>query len=315
MILHNFYGPSETHVVTSFDIQGGAPLDMIHVPIGKPVFNTRIYIVNERMKLQPKGLPGELYIATDNLFAGYLRQEGLTSSCCIASPFVEGEVLYKTGDFGRWMYDGNIEYLGRKDHQVKIRGFRIELKEIEYYISRYAGVENALVVCQQGHAGEKMLVAYLVAQQSPDLNQLYNYLCEKLPEYMVPLHFIVLDAFPLNQNGKVDRKLLPAPQDPVFNLQYQAPESETEIRLHAIWAEILGAGQIGVNDNFFKIGGHSLTATRMASKILKELNIDINLRKIYKHATIKELAAEIDAQQWVNKTYSNESLKGNTVVI
>lgn len=296
VILHNFYGPSETHVVTSFSLTGNSLPTAFEVSIGKPVYNTRIFILNPKMMLQPAGVPGEIYIETDHLFAGYLHLPELTDLVRIANPFNPDKLLYKTGDFGAWNFDGNIDFLGRKDDQIKIRGYRIELKEIEYHLTNYNGISGGVVSFRTNRSGEKELVAYIVKESTVSVSELTAFLFTVLPEYMVPVHFIVLDTIPLNNNGKADRHALPDPEDYVKQQECILPANETEEKLYLIWRELLDKEELGVTDNFFKIGGHSLTATRMAARIQRDFNLDINLRKIYKYATIRELSVEIDEQ-------------------
>lgn len=315
VILHNFYGPSETHVVTCYSVKGGSNDLLPGMPIGKPVYNTRIYILNEKFFVQPKGIPGEIYIDTDGLFKEYLHLEELTRKTCIPSPFEEGRYLYKTGDFGRWLSDGNIEFFGRKDHQVKLRGFRIELKEIELRINKFSGIKKSLVLCREKNGGQKTLVAYIITNQPVNSTAIRTFLSEELPEYMIPSHFITLDAFPLNNNGKIDARALPHPEESDARQEFVHPGNETEEKLLTIWLEILGRNTISTTDNFFKIGGHSLAATRMASRIIKEFNIECNLRKIYKHSTIQELAVEIDSRLWMSKTDPANDLEREKLII
>ncbi|MEZ2336290.1 amino acid adenylation domain-containing protein [Mucilaginibacter sp. RCC_168] len=316
VILHNFYGPSETHVVTSFSVGKDTIIEHPeNLSIGSPIINTKIYILDDQLNLQPPGIPGEIYVESDNLFKGYLNQEELTKRSCIDNPNNPGTLIYKTGDFGRWLYNGNLEFLGRKDQQVKIRGFRIELKEIESFILNFEGVDSTLVVCRDLAVSNKALIAYLTVSFPVDLALLYNYLHKCLPEYMVPVHFVILDSFPLTLNGKIDVKSLPDPDKTIFDQQHVSPANETEHKLLSIWTELLGKQEISTLDNFFKIGGHSLTATRMASKIFKEFDVDINLRKIYKHSNIQELSLEIMASKWVNTPVTEDQQNTQRIIL
>lgn len=303
--LYNFYGPSETHVVTSFKVCGDDSLP-VKVPIGKPVFNTEIYILSDLHLLQPLGVIGEIYVRTDNIYKEYLHQPGLTAKNFIPNPFVQGERLYRTGDFGRWNEKGEIEYFGRRDHQVKIRGFRIEMKEIEHYILKYPGIETTLVVYSETSKGEKYLIAYLTKKDSVNITGLRKHLQNYLPEYMMPSYFVQLDEIPLNKNGKVEKTALPAP-DTSEESEYVPPFGDTEVRLAEIWENVLGKSGLSSNDNFFKVGGHSLSATRVAYRIAKEFNVDISIRSIYRHATIRELSLEIESQTWVKAPIEADS--------
>lgn len=306
VMLHNFYGPSETHVVTSYTFNRDLIPSSSNLPIGNPISNTRIFILDDVLHSQPIGVPGMIYVESDNVFNGYLNQEDLTAKVCIPNPFKAGTVLYHTGDVGRWLFDGNIEFLGRKDRQVKIRGFRVELKEIEALISKFEGVEGT-VVTYTSQRGSSLLIAYIISRIELNKNSLYNFLHQSLPEYMIPVHFVTLESFPLTANGKIDLKSLPLTETSLFEQKVVSPTTDTEDKLLCIWKEILGKESVSTVDSFFKIGGHSLTATRMAAKIFKEFNADINLKTIYKYSTITELAAEIDTVLWFKNSEEDVS--------
>jgi len=298
-VLHNFYGPSETHVITSFEVTGRTNSLMPTLSIGKPISNTKIYILNDAFQLQPCGVIGEIYVQTAGAFKGYLNQPDLTSNVFANNPFSANELMYRTGDLGRWDDDGNIEFFGRVDSQVKLRGFRIELKEIETVIAEFKDIDMCVVVYISPGKSEKVLVAYVVTQKEFDQQGLHAYLVDQLPQYMIPSHIVPLSRLPLNKNGKLDVKSLPDPSQFHNRENLVSAEGLTEKHLHTIWCEILDRPDISVTENFFRIGGHSLTATRMASKIFREFNVEISLRTIYRHSTIRELAQEIDVGSWL----------------
>src|SRR6185503_15057275 len=264
-VLHNLYGPTEAAIdVTAYDC---SQLEYPFVPIGAPIDNTQIYILDRQNGLQPIGVPGELHIAGDGLARGYLNRPELTQEKFIANPFRPGTRMYKTGDLARWLEDGNIQYLGRMDTQVKLRGFRIELGEIESRLNEHPRVQESAVVAQ-GEENNRRLIAFYRAQESTAEQvvqlpgeELRRHVLQTLPEYMAPAVFVSLDAIPLNSNGKVDRKALARMQTAVTSQQeYVGPRNRTEQQLVAIWAEVLNvpAEKIGINDSFFDLGGHSL---------------------------------------------------------
>ena len=296
--LNNLYGPTEASVDVSYYTTNAG--DTI-VPIGKPIDNIQLYVLDKQLHLQPIGIPGELYIGGVGLAKGYLNKPALTAERFIDHPFWPGEKLYKTGDVARWLPDGNIEYLGRSDFQVKIRGFRIEPGEIENVIKQYQGVGEVLVLPREDANGDKYLAAYFTAGENLDLSQLRSFIRGRLPEYMMPAYFITLDVFPVNANGKIDRKALP---DPVQSLPaaggYVAPRNEMESALAAIWEEVLGRGRVGVTDHFFEIGGNSLNATKVVFRIARGMGLDVPLKSLFEHPTVETLAiaiADISEQQ------------------
>jgi len=288
IVLHNHYGPSETHVVTTYIIR---PEDeIIEIPpIGKPVINNRIYILDKRMLMQPIGGIGELYISGFNVGRGYINRPDLTDEKFINDPFVPGAKMYRTGDLARWMPDGNIEYLGRIDHQVKIRGYRIECGEIESLLTKHEGIKQAVVTARDDKAGIKYLCAYYVSDDEVNILELKKHLSKSLPDYMIPSFFIRMDNIPLTPNGKVDRKELPCPDGNInTGTEYVAPRNDTEKKLAKIWAEVLGADRIGINDNFFELGGHSLKAVTVIQKANIE-GINIELSDIINYQTIDNI--------------------------
>ena len=300
-MLVNEYGPTET-VVGCCIYQ--VPTGQHHsgsIPIGHPIANTQIYLLDAQMQPVPIGVTGELYIGGDGLARGYLNRPELTAQRFIPNPFSDkpGARLYKTGDLARYLPDGNIEYLGRIDHQVKIRGFRIEMGEIEAVLACHPAVRETVVIAREDVLGDKRLVAYLVPNQeelAPTISDLRCFLKEKLPDYMVPSTFVMLPALPLTPNGKVDRRALPAPDSSRKELQdkFVAPSTSTEEILAAIWAEVLGLQQVGINHNFFELGGHSLLATSVISRIREAFSIELPLCYVFEAPTIASLSKVIE---------------------
>ncbi|WP_254207985.1 non-ribosomal peptide synthase/polyketide synthase, partial [Paenibacillus sp. AK121] len=297
--LINLYGPTEATVdVSYFDCE---PLEEYAViPIGKPIQNIRLYIVKEGTEqLQPIGVAGELCIGGVGVARGYLNRPELTAEKFVADPFAGGEAgyerMYRTGDLARWMPDGDIEYLGRIDHQVKIRGYRIELGEVETQLLQVESVREAIVMARGDETGQKHMVAYYVAGQEISASELRSALGQELPSYMVPSYFVQLEQMPLSPNGKIDRKALPAPEGSLQSgADYVPPRTWVEVKLAQIWQDVLGLAQVGVKENFFEIGGHSLRATTLTSKIHQELNKQLPLRSIFEAPTIEQLAAVLE---------------------
>ncbi len=298
--LVNNYGPTENSVVsTSCTVPaGGEGLP----PIGKPIANTRVYLLDPQGELVSIGVAGEIHVAGDGIARGYLNQPELTAERFIQDPFSNdpNARLYKTGDLGRWRQDGSIEFLGRNDFQVKIRGFRIELGEIEARLAACAGVHEAVVMAREDQPGDKRLVAYLTAMTDASLNidELRAQLKAGLPEYMVPAAFVILEALPLTANGKLDRKALPAPDASALQTQqYEAPQGETEQALADIWAELLKVDQVGRHDNFFDLGGHSLLVVKLVLEIKQQFEVELVLHDIFMTPVLSFLAEQIiDAQ-------------------
>jgi hypothetical protein len=272
--LHNLYGPTETAVeVTAWTSSSGAL--PANVPIGRPIANTRIYILDSRREPVPIGAPGEIHIGGMPVGRGYLNRPELTAERFIANPFVKGERLYRTGDVGRFRPDGIVEYLGRNDFQVKIRGFRIELGEIEARLAEHPGVREAAVVAREDAPGDRRLVAFYTARPeapAPATEKLRAHLGASLPEYMVPAAYVVLESLPLTSSGKLDRNALPAPDSNAFAARgYEPPKGDTEETLARIWAGLLRVERVGRHDNFFELGGHSLLGVRMLSRLRQAL--------------------------------------------
>ena len=308
--LINGYGPTENTTFTCcYPIDGstlGSGTIGKSIPIGRPIANTRAYILDSQKQPVPIGLVGELYTGGDGVARGYLNRPELNAERFIPSPFVEGDRLYKTGDQVRYLADGNIEFIGRIDHQVKIRGFRIELGEIETVLSQHPDVKQALAIVHKNSLGDKSLVVYTTGRENGEVKK---FLQQKLPDYMQPNTIVWLEEFPLTANGKVDRRALPAPERERSdsNVEFVAPRTPTELKLVAIWAEVLGLEQISINDNFFDLGGHSLLATKLMFRIREAFEIDISLLALSDDPSISALAVAID-QVLATGDYQSQAL-------
>ncbi|HVR99548.1 MAG TPA: amino acid adenylation domain-containing protein, partial [Thermoanaerobaculia bacterium] len=290
--LINGYGPTEGTTFTCCHAMTAESRIGHTVPIGRPIANTRVYVVDAGFRQLPVGLPGELLLGGDGLAAGYWRRPELTAERFVPDPFgAPGSRLYRTGDLVRWLPDGVVEFLGRRDGQVKVRGFRIEPGEIEAALAEHPAVREAAVVAREDAQGERRLVAYVVADGEPDLR---GHLEAKLPAHMVPAAWVFLGALPLTANGKVDRRALPAPEAPRAGEGYVAPRTPSEEAVAAIWREVLGVEQVGVHDDFFLLGGHSLSATRVASRLRQQLGAELSLAAIFECSTLEALAAAVD---------------------
>ncbi|WP_437299547.1 non-ribosomal peptide synthase/polyketide synthase [Sorangium sp. So ce426] len=303
----NLYGPTETTIWSSrhaLDSDRPEPL------LGRPIGNTTMFVLDERMSPAPVGVVGELYIGGDGLARGYLHHPELTAVRFVPNPFggVAGERLYRTGDLVRYRPDGCIEYIGRCDHQVKIRGHRIELGEIEARLLEQDGVRAAVAVAREDAPGTKRLVAYVVPAlaglesetgEAPRRfrEELHQALKAALPEYMVPSVYVLLAELPLTANGKVNRNALPLPRESQVQKDYVAPRSELEKRLLEIWSEVLGVERIGVRDSFFELGGHSLLVAQVVSRVRKQLDVELPLRALFEARTVVELAARVEQAQ------------------
>ncbi|MCU7552748.1 amino acid adenylation domain-containing protein, partial [Chitinophagaceae bacterium LB-8] len=291
---YNEYGPTETTVTSVEYLCPQAMGQQTTVLIGKPIGNTKVYILNEDQDMVPIGSTGEICIGGAGLARGYLNREELTHEKFIANPFKEGERLYCTGDMGRWLVDGSIEYLGRRDEQVKIRGYRIELGEIETVVLQSGMMNQCVVAAKEDSSGNKRLVGYVVADDSFNTEQLLEYLKSRLPEYMVPLQWMKLDNIQLNHNGKIDRKALPNVE--VTNISvYVAPCTDLEEQLVQIWQQLLKVEPIGIHDNFFEVGGHSLLAMQIIAAIRKQRQIELLVKDILDYPTIALLARHLMA--------------------
>ncbi|HKR15461.1 MAG TPA: non-ribosomal peptide synthase/polyketide synthase [Pyrinomonadaceae bacterium] len=293
----NLYGPSEDTTYTTYETVAGDIADA-PVPIGRPIGNTQVYLLDHELQPVPIGVAGEFYTAGDGLARGYLNRPELTAQRFIPNPFssTPGSRLYGTGDLARYRADGRIEYLGRMDQQVKIRGFRIELGEIEAVLERHPMVQRCVVTANTNDVGDKRLVAYVVPEEQTAAGELRAHLKEKLPDYMVPSYFVMLAEMPLTPNGKVDRKRLPAPEQTRSESEtgYVAPRTQTEGTVAKIWAEVLRIERVGVEDNFFESGGHSLLATQVVSRLRAAFQTEAPLRWLFEAPTCAALAAYID---------------------
>jgi amino acid adenylation domain-containing protein len=298
--LHNLYGPTEASVdVTAWACPRGSKQSV--VPIGRPIANTQAYVLDPDMRPLAIGIPGELHLGGIQLALGYTHWPEMTAERFVPAPYGghPGCRLYRTGDLCRWLPDGNLEYLGRIDHQVKIRGYRIELGEIEQALREHAGVTDAIVMARPGISGEDRLVAWCRPSGPATAESLRLFLAHRLPEYMVPAAFVLLDQFPMTPSGKIERKALPEPdaQRPEDTGHFVAPRSETEMALATIWSDVLGVRPVGIHDNFFALGGHSLLATQVASRVREALGVDVPLRELFSEPTIARLGRLVDEEQ------------------
>jgi hypothetical protein len=270
--------------------------------------NTEVYVLDRQQRLQPTGVPGELYVGGVGVSQGYYNKPEQTESAFVLSPLATQPQrrLYRTGDLVRYRVDGCLEFLGRLDNQVKIRGFRVELNGIVHHLQQQPGVQRAVVVMQADRQGQPQLVAYVIAgaaatSLTPD--SLRQQLRQTLPGYMVPAAFVIVDNIPLTSNGKIDLQALPAPQASAFglNIPLEPPQSPTEKQLAAIWQQLLGYDQIGRHTNFFEIGGHSLLVTQVLARIRAAFQVEVSMRRFFTGPTLMEVAAAIDEQQPVAK--------------
>ncbi|MCX7920660.1 MAG: amino acid adenylation domain-containing protein [Clostridia bacterium] len=286
--IYNMYGPTETTVWSA--VKDLTETD--NITIGEPILNTTIYILSSSGKLQPIGVAGELCIGGDGVARGYLNRPDLTGEKFVPDPYAQGERIYKTGDLARWLPDGEIEFMGRIDYQVKLRGYRIELGEIEGKISAHPAVKDAVVMVKSDAAGDKYLCAYYLSETTVDMQGLRSYLSKELPEYMVPSYFVKLDQFPMTPNGKIDRKALPDPEiNTGAGVEYVAPRNIQERRIAEAWQQVLKVKKVGINHNFFHIGGDSIKAIRLVSILSKDFNITV--KDVFSHQTVTELASNI----------------------
>ncbi|MGO4295016.1 amino acid adenylation domain-containing protein [Chitinophaga sp. RAB17] len=300
--LINMYGITETTVHVTYKEITNKEITVNISNIGKPVPTLSCYVLDRQQQLLPRGVPGELYVGGAGVAKGYLNRDELTSQRFMASPFKRDERWYRSGDLVKILDNWELEYLGRIDEQVKIRGYRIELGEIENAIQAHDAVTATVVVAKNNTEGEKELVAYIVSKTDFNAALLRAHLSKCLPDYMVPGYFVQLEALPLTANGKVDRKRLPDPEGIGMEtgVVYVAPRNELEEKLVLIWQEILGREKIGVKDNFFEIGGHSLKATRLASQIRKTFDVNLNLLTLLGNPTIEGIAGEIEKTYWAS---------------
>jgi amino acid adenylation domain-containing protein len=300
----NEYGPTETIVgCCVYEVTAETANGAGGVPIGRPMTNTKLYVLDEGFEPAPVGVAGELYIGGFGLARGYLERPDLTAESFVPDPFSDapGARLYRTGDLARYLPDGNFDFLGRRDSQVKLRGYRIELGEIENTLAQHRAVREAVVTVREDVPGDRRLVAYLVKheEQVCTASELRDYLKDRLPDYMTPSAFVFLDALPLTVNGKVDRHALPAPDGarPDGETEYVAPRTPLEEVLAGIWVELLSIERVGVHDNFFMLGGHSLLATQVLARLLTLFKIELPLVVVFQSPTIAEFAEALRAQE------------------
>jgi acyl-coenzyme A synthetase/AMP-(fatty) acid ligase len=301
-ILVNEYGPTETVVgCCAYDMPPALPSGELagrgSVPIGRPIGNTRLYVLDEKLRLVPVGVPGELYVGGHGVARGYLGQPGHTAERFVPDPFVDrpGQRLYRTGDRVRHLPSGDLEYLGRTDDQVKIRGYRVEPAEIESTLTRHPRVGNAAVIAREDTPGDRHLVAYIVAEPAPEESELRRFLEDRLPAYMLPASLVTLERLPLTVGGKVDRAALAA-LDPPRRAPVPgtvAPRTPLEHTLAQIWSMILGLDGVGVHEDFFELGGHSLLATQVVSRVRRVFQLDLSLRTLFEERTIARFAEVI----------------------
>ncbi|NBM15845.1 non-ribosomal peptide synthetase, partial [Streptomyces sp. GC420] len=292
-VFTNAYGPTET---TTFATRHRAAPGEHRIPIGGPLDNTRLYVLDDGLRQAPVGVPGELFIGGSGLARGYLGRPAATAERFLPDPFgAPGTRMYRTGDLARWRADGTVEYLGRADAQVKVRGFRIEPGEVEAALERYPGVDRAAVVLREDTPGQRRLVAYAVPEPgaAPRPAELRRALAGALPDYMLPTAFVMLPELPLTPNGKIDRAALPVPPDETPDT-WTAPATTTEKSVAAVWAEVLGVDRVGRDDDFFALGGHSLRATRAVSRLGGRLGTEIPLRTLFEHPVLRAFAAAVD---------------------
>jgi thioesterase domain-containing protein/acyl carrier protein len=309
----NHYGPTETTVgVLTYDTtqNDGGPQAGGMVPIGRPLSNGKVYVLDSELNPVGVGVSGEIYIGGAGVARGYLKREDLTAEKFLPNPYSAepGGRMYRTGDLGRYLANGNVEFLGRKDHQVKIRGFRVELGEIETTLMEHPKVRESVVVAREDESGEKRLVAYVVPERESEegnngsgtvglqMSELREHLLGKLPEYMAPTAYVQLKRIPLTPNGKIDRKSLPEPDKDIREQEYVGPRNATEETLCRLWQEVLRRERVGIHDNFFNIGGHSLLAVQVISRIKQAFTVEMPLSVLFAAPTVARMAEHIAAE-------------------
>lgn len=289
--VYNTYGPTETTVCASY-YRCNPDTHYSNIPLGKPISNYKIYILDNNRMLLPIGVPGELCISGLGVTRGYINRPETTAEKFVESPYYEGERIYRTGDLARWLPDGNIEYLGRIDNQVNIKGYRIELEEIESQLMSFDGVQEAVVIDREDETGNKYLCAYITGVNEFDFDNIRNHLARFLPSYMIPSYIIKVESIPVTPNGKVDRRALPKPSMVLNDKEYVAPRNEIEKCLVSIWEQILGVKNIGINHNFFTLGGDSIKAIQVVSQ-LQQHKLKLEIKDLFLHPTVGEVSQYI----------------------
>ncbi|MCX6584317.1 MAG: amino acid adenylation domain-containing protein, partial [Candidatus Aminicenantes bacterium] len=291
----NTYGPTECTDIASFY---RIPRETFHlqqvIPIGSPIPNVKVYILDKYLGVLPVGIPGELCIGGIGLSRGYFNNIPLTLEKFAAAPHLPGKKVYRTGDLTRWLPDGNIEFSGRIDHQVKIRGFRVELGEIESRLAKYPGIKEAVVTVQEEEKGDNYLCAYVVSDREYGISELREHLSMELPDYMIPAYFVPLEKIPLTPNGKIDRKALPDPRGNslVGNIEYIPPQNAVENKLVEIWEKVLGRNNIGINENFFLVGGDSIKSIQVISR-MSSAGYKLEMKDLFLYPVIADLAPRV----------------------
>jgi len=311
----NLYGPTEnTVLVTNYMLEYSE--ERRSIPIGKPLDNVQVYILDHHQQLMPLGFVGELCVSGAGLARGYLNDQEQTAQKFVPNPLRDGQKMYKTGDLCRWLPDGNIEFIGRIDEQVKIRGYRIELGEIESALYLHNDIDSAAVLARKGKGGDKELIAFVVSKVPITALEMKNHLKSMLPDFMVPRAYVLLDKLPITSHGKIDARALLESETPALapSDNYVAPRNEIEKHLVEIWQDVLGIDRVGVEDNFFEIGGHSIKAVKVVSRIQRELNIRIDMAKLFHDPSIAELAIEVANQQWQKKEIVEEEVVDKIVL-
>ena len=298
----NAYGPTETSVcATIYKMKGNQKQNFSNIPIGGPIANTKIHILDVNENIVPIGVVGEIHIEGEGLSTGYVYNTELTDEKFISTAISNENKLYKTGDLGRWLSNGVIEYVGRNDDQVKVRGYRVELGEIEHALNQHEQIKDVVVVISESNLEIKEIVAFLITKSNVETNDIQKFLLGKIPTYMIPSHFIIVNEFPLTINGKIDKKkLLENKIRKENNINYVAPRNEIEEKMVLLWEEVLELDKIGVQDNFFTIGGHSLKAAYLISRIKSEFDLKLDLTTIFNNPTIEGVSKEIEKSLLVN---------------
>lgn len=308
------YGPTETTIFTTTkQIKNDIPQTNSYI-LGTPILDTGILILDDYLKMIPVGVIGKIYISGAGLAKGYLNKPELTDLKFIRNPYKKDEKIYDSGDLGRWLPDGGIEFLGRSDNQVKIRGFRIELGEIESVLTTYSEIRQVIVQAKDVN-NQKVLVAYYISEEEINKADLRLYLMKKIPEYMIPGFYVKMEKFPVTPNGKIDHKSLPDITDSdIIKKEYVAPQNSTQTKLVEIWENVLGINKIGINDNFFELGGHSINIIKIVAEIQKDFEIKINITDLFKDSTIKALEDLINNQIWYNQDLPSDSVSDKITI-